>query len=126
MGGGRVEFLGRPPEEALPALYAGARGLLLGAEEDFGITMVEAHAAGRPVIAFGSGGALEIVQEGVNGVLFGAQEPEAMEAAILAGERIAWDRDRIRATAGRFSTEAFGRAYLAVVEGALARGGARP
>lgn len=118
---GHVEFIGNAPEDRLPALYEGARGLLVGALEDFGITMVEANAAGRPVIAYGRGGAAEILTEGVNGVLFDAQEVEAMEAAILRSETIAWDPGRIRVCAERFSTAAFERNYLAVVNSAIAQ-----
>lgn len=61
LGGDGVEFLGWQPDEALPGLYARARALLFPGEEDFGITPVESMAAGRPVVAYGKGGALETV-----------------------------------------------------------------
>lgn len=57
-----VEFLGRVPDQALPALYANCRAVLFAADEDFGIVPVEAQAFGRPVIAYGHGGVLETVR----------------------------------------------------------------
>jgi len=126
LGRGRVEFLGNPSEAQLPELYARARALLVAAQEDFGITMVEANAAGRPVIAYGRGGATEIVTEGSNGVLFEEQEERAMEEAILRSETIVWDRDLIRASAERFSAAAFAGNYRAVVDAALARRSSAP
>ena len=74
LAGPTVKFLGRVPEADLPALMAGCRAFIFPGLEDFGITPVQALAAGRPVIAFAGGGALDIVQDGVNGLLF--REPD--------------------------------------------------
>ena len=57
-----VEFCGRVSDEELRNLYAGCMAFIMPGEEDFGITMVEALASGKPVIALGHGGALEIVR----------------------------------------------------------------
>jgi glycosyltransferase involved in cell wall biosynthesis len=121
LGEGKIEFIGRPSEAQLPGLYAGATAFLLGAEEDFGITMVEANAAGRPVLAFGRGGAREIVQDGVNGLLFEKQDTESLAAAIRRCEAIEWNSASIAATAARFSRAMFEKRYLEVVNGALRR-----
>lgn len=126
IAGPRTRFVGRVPEADLPSLYAGARALLVGAEEDFGITMVEAHAAARPVVAFAAGGAPDIVVDGENGLLFDAQEVDAMERAIVRCESIRWDGARIRASAERFSADAFRARYLAQVEAALGAPITRP
>src|SRR5207247_1092270 len=117
-----------PNDKQLPLLYARARALLVGAEEDFGMTLVEAIAAGRPVVAYAGGGAKEIVQDGINGILFHSQETEAMEAAVLRTESAAWDREQIRATAARFSVASFQREYLSIIDAALRERGlpARP
>ena len=72
-----VQILGWLPEQELIAQVAGCRALLFPGEEDFGIVMVEALSAGKPVIAYGAGGATEIVQPGVNGVLVPAQTAAA-------------------------------------------------
>jgi len=61
MAYGSVEFCGRVNDEELRALYAESRALIVPGEEDFGITMVESLASGKPVIALGRGGAVEIV-----------------------------------------------------------------
>jgi glycosyltransferase involved in cell wall biosynthesis len=61
--GPSVEFCGRVSAEDLRELYAGSRALVVPGEEDFGITMVEALASGKPVLALGRGGACEIVTQ---------------------------------------------------------------
>jgi glycosyltransferase involved in cell wall biosynthesis len=61
LAGPSVRFLGWIGPEALRAAYAGCRAFVFTAEEDFGITPVEAQACGRPVIAYGGGGVLETV-----------------------------------------------------------------
>ncbi len=63
-----ADFLGRASDEALVELYAGARAVIVPSREEFGITAVEAQAAGRPVIAADAGGALETVIEGETGL----------------------------------------------------------
>lgn len=78
-----IEFLGRVAEADLPGLYAGAIAFLNPQEEDFGITVVEAMAAGRPVIAYAAGGALETVKPGLSGVFFQDQEWESLADAVI-------------------------------------------
>jgi len=77
LASGSVEFCGRVSDEELRNLYAGCTAFVMPGEEDFGITMVEALASGKPVIALGHGGALEIVRDGC-GLLF----PEPTEASL--------------------------------------------
>ena len=67
----------------LKRAYGECRGLIFTAEEDFGIVPVEAMAAGRPVLAYGSGGALETIKEGVSGLFF----PEQTAASLVDGVR---------------------------------------
>jgi glycosyltransferase involved in cell wall biosynthesis len=57
-----ISFLGYQPTDILAGYLQRARAFVFAAEEDFGITLVEAQACGTPVIAFGKGGALEIVR----------------------------------------------------------------
>ena len=104
------------PREQLAALYARASGYLHVGEEDFGISMVEALAAGTPVIGFGRGGARDIVREGVDGILVDRADPHQIRAAV---ERVAsgqWDRNRMRARAEEFSRERFLERMAGVVE----------
>jgi len=103
----KVKFLGRVPDKELIALYQRSRGLIFPGEEDFGIVMVEAQAAGKPVVAYGRGGATEIVRHGETGVLFHRQDVGALCEAILEMERGNFDPLTIRRNAERFSRERF-------------------
>ena len=104
------------PREQLTALYARASGYLHVGEEDFGISMVEALAAGTPVIGFGRGGARDIVRDGVDGILVDRADPPQIRAAVerVAGEQ--WNRSAMRARAGEFSRQRFLERMAAVVE----------
>jgi glycosyltransferase involved in cell wall biosynthesis len=86
-----VTFLGYQNFDALRDFVARARAFLFAGREDFGIVLVEAQAAGTPVIAFGSGGAPEIVRgldaEQPTGVLFDEQTPRCVVAAVQTFER---------------------------------------
>jgi glycosyltransferase involved in cell wall biosynthesis len=80
-------FKGYQSDTAVADLLGRARGFVCAAEEDFGIAIVEAQAAGCPVIAYGRGGALETVIEGVTGTFFFEQSPDALSEAIEKFER---------------------------------------
>jgi glycosyltransferase involved in cell wall biosynthesis len=86
LAGPTVAFAGRQEGGALAAAMQRCRALLFPGEEDFGITPVEALAAGRPVIAFGRGGVLETVRHGENGILFDAQNADALMQAMTLFE----------------------------------------
>lgn len=107
MAGPTVELLGRQTDEELLELYRRCRMLIFPGEEDFGIVPLEAQACGRPVVAFGCGGALETVKEGVSGLFFDRQTPDALVAAIESCASRAWDSRLIRAHAETFSIQAF-------------------
>ena len=83
------------------------KGLIFPGKEDFGITPVEAQATGRPVVAYGGGGALETVLDGTTGVLFEEQKPEALCEAVQRSSAISYDRDAIRQHALGFDREIF-------------------
>lgn len=84
-----------------------ARGYLFPAEEDFGIVQVEALAAGAPVIGYGRGGTLDIVQDGESGVLFHEQTVEAVTAAIQKAETLTFLPATLRRKAKRFDKSLF-------------------
>jgi glycosyltransferase involved in cell wall biosynthesis len=111
-----VEFLGRLDDEATAEVIARSRGLVLPAVEDFGITAVEAQAAGRPVVALGQGGALESVVPDETGVLFPAPTIDALITAVRACEAHSWKRERLQENAARFRLERFQREIRAIVE----------
>jgi glycosyltransferase involved in cell wall biosynthesis len=102
-----VEVLGWQPRSKVRDFLAHCRGFVLTAKEDFGIAPVEAMAAGRPVIAYRAGGALETVIEGHTGVFFEQQTVESLMAAVdrLQGRR--FDKDEIRRHAMRFDKAVF-------------------
>jgi glycosyltransferase involved in cell wall biosynthesis len=77
-----IEFLGYQSEEVVAQLLGEARGFVCAAEEDFGIAIVEAQAAGCPVIAFRGGGALETVREGETGLFFSEQSAGSLCEAV--------------------------------------------
>lgn len=106
-GADNIEFLGRVSDEAKARIYGNAKAFLNPQEEDFGITMVEAHACGTPVIALAAGGALEIVLDQVTGLFFENQTIEEVNKAIDIFEKQVFDVHRIRGRAEEFSVEAF-------------------
>ena len=77
-----IEFLGYQPDESVAQLLGNARGFVCAAEEDFGIAIVEAQAAGCPVIAYKAGGALETVLDGMTGLFFEEQSAAGLIDAI--------------------------------------------
>jgi glycosyltransferase involved in cell wall biosynthesis len=102
-----IQFLGRVSEVDKIELYAGAKGFVFSPEEDFGITPLEAMASGCPVIAYGSGGALESVVEGVTGTFFKEQTSEALMHAIKRFEGMKFNDAVIRNHAESFDTIIF-------------------
>jgi glycosyltransferase involved in cell wall biosynthesis len=119
IAGPTVAFHGRLPDEQVTALMEGCRALCLPGSEDFGITPIEAQAAGKPVVAFASGGALETVQDGCTGAFFADHEPESVLEAIEAVDRLATSPAEIAARARRFSAGAFRVALLAALAEAM-------
>ncbi|MGH2522663.1 MAG: glycosyltransferase [Anaerolineales bacterium] len=107
MAGPTVKFLGRVPDADLPELVARCRAFIFPGSEDFGIAPVQALAAGRPVIAFAGGGALDTVQDAVNGVLFREQTVESLRAALECFARLRFDSTVIRRSAEKFDTAVF-------------------
>ena len=105
--GSSVEFLGRVSDRDLPQLLARAKGYVMPGEEDFGIAPVEANACGRPVVAFGAGGALDSQRDGVTGVLFEEQTVDSLTDAVKRAESINFDPYAIRQHAMGFDTDVF-------------------
>lgn len=86
-GDPNITFLGELPTEELWREFARARALLFAADEDFGMIPLEAEACGRPVIAYGAGGSLETVREGVTGAYFSEQTASSAAEAIARWEQ---------------------------------------
>lgn len=107
MAGPNVRFLGYLPNGQVAHYLSRAQALIFPGEEDFGLAPLEAQAAGRPVIAFAGGGALETVAEGETGVLFAQQTPESLIDALERFHRTHFDPANLRANAQRFSKQVF-------------------
>src|SRR5690606_24659412 len=111
MAGPNVEFytdrLGDASDEAVTRALNSARGYIFPVEEDFGIVQVEALAAGAPVIAYGKGGALDIVQDGESGVLFRHQTVDSVVSAIQKAEQTKFLPSTLRRKARRFDKSLF-------------------
>ncbi|OGH88331.1 MAG: hypothetical protein A3J93_04735 [Candidatus Magasanikbacteria bacterium RIFOXYC2_FULL_42_28] len=102
-----IEFLGKISEMDKASLLAHAQAFIHPQLEDFGITPVESMAAGRPVIAYGQGGATETITHGETGVLFPRQNWESLYQAVRDFDGKAWDSEKLHAQAEKFSTEEF-------------------
>lgn len=115
MAGPTVEFLGFVSDEELPALYAGAKAFLFPQFEDAGVVPIEAQACGTPVIAYGKGGALDTVQDGVSGLFFEEQSVESLGDAIQRFNQQTFDAESIREWARQFSSSRFREAIAQIV-----------
>ncbi|AFM43249.1 glycosyltransferase [Desulfosporosinus acidiphilus SJ4] len=115
-----VKFMGRQSDQVVADYLARARAFLFPGEEDFGLTMVEALASGCPVIAYAQGGAIDIVEDGVTGVLFNEQTVNGMMAGILRFEELSgngnFEPSLLRSSAEKFSKENFKKAFLGALK----------
>ncbi|MGE5335476.1 MAG: glycosyltransferase, partial [Nitrososphaerota archaeon] len=107
MAGKNIKFLGRLSDREVNEQLAGCRAFIFPGEEDFGIAPVEAQAAGKPVIAYGAGGALATVLPGQTGVLFQQQTAQALANAVTSFRDDWFNPDTIRRHAEEFDTSRF-------------------
>ncbi len=108
--------MGYVNDDEMARLYAGAKAFLaLSEDEDFGITPVEAMAAGTPVIAFRGGGYLESVVENKTGVFFNESTIESLSGAIKKFEKIKFKPEDCMTQAKKFSKERFKKEMLEFV-----------
>ncbi len=121
LAGGNVEFLGKVSNAEVAEHYAKCRAFIFPGLEDFGITPLEAMCTGRPVIAFGEGGALDTVTSRT-GVLFPKQTVDSLVTAVEDFEsRIShFTPKACHERALEFSRKAFLRKYMAVLDSAIA------
>jgi glycosyltransferase involved in cell wall biosynthesis len=121
LAGPTVTVLGAQPFGVLKQHYARCRALIFPGEEDFGMVPVEAMASGRPVVAFGRGGATETVAKGTSGVFFEEQTVEAISSAIRSLAGIEIDPEKIAAHASQFGRDQFFQKMRAHIDGLLAK-----
>lgn len=113
-----VRLLGYQPDEVVTDLMNRAKGFVYMAVEDFGIAMVEAQAAGCPVIAYGKGGAAEIVQDGETGLLFQEQTSRSLIEAVLQSQNL--NSKAAQKSAARFSSKRFRDEFLVYMDSVTA------
>lgn len=115
LAGDNVTFLGFVPDEDLPDLMARCRAFIFPGEEDFGIAPIQAMAAGRPVIAYAGGGALDTVVPGT-GVLFAEQSVEAIIQAVEAFDDVQVDSGFITRHAQQFDKTVFQQQLMRFID----------
>ena len=117
LAGPSIEFRKSVSDVGLAVLYQNCRALIFPGEEDFGIVPLEAMASGRPVIAYGSGGALDTVIDGVTGIMFQEQTHESLSEAIERFEELESEFKvaAIRRHAEQFSQDAFATRFESVL-----------
>ncbi|CAN5312130.1 glycosyltransferase [soil metagenome] len=121
IAGPSVRFLGRLPDVDVTDLFARCRALILPGAEDFGLTPLEANAAGRPVVAYASGGALDTVRDGETGVLFHEPHAASLGRALASVAERTWDANVLRAHAETFAESAFAASFRNVIQAAMER-----
>jgi glycosyltransferase involved in cell wall biosynthesis len=107
LGSANTEFRGKVSDDELRELYRNSRAVLFPSYEDYGLVPLEAQASGKPVLAFGAGGVLETVIDGVTGVFFPEQSVPALRDAILKFENSSFDPDTIRQSVEGFDVGGF-------------------
>ncbi|MGN0367075.1 MAG: glycosyltransferase [Suilimivivens sp.] len=107
IAGDTVTILGRQSDDVIRDYYRRCKAFIFPGEEDFGMTPLEAQACGRPVIAYGKGGALETVVDGKTGVFFKEQTVQSLCDAIKEFERKSFSVENCRKQAENFSTQVF-------------------
>ncbi len=119
LAGSRTEFHGWVSEEDLTDFYSRCKAVIFPGEEDFGIVPVEAMAAGKPVIAFGKGGALETVLDAPGhqtGILFSEQTVDALIRAIKQFSTMHFDPVVLRSSAMKFEKSVFKKRMSEFIE----------
>lgn len=119
MAGPTVEFLGHLSDNEVAARYASCRALIFAGEEDFGLTPLEAMASGRPVVAYGAGGALETVVDGRTGILFGEQTVDSLADALTRLDDCDFIPEELTNHALRFDTRVFSEHIKRFIEEAV-------
>ena len=102
-----ISMPGKVSEQDLIKYMNNCKGFIFPGKEDFGIVMVEAQSAGKPVIAFNGGGALDIVTNGETGILFNEQSTTSLNQAISQTEAKEWDHELITKHASKFDKKHF-------------------
>ena len=107
MAGSTIKFVVDAPDEEVALALTNAEAFLYPQEEDFGITQVEAMAAGCPVIAYAKGGAIDTIIDGKTGVFFPEQTAESLRVAIERFKTMRFAPKVLQIHAEQFSEQKF-------------------
>lgn len=113
--GKNIEFLGSVSEKLRGYLLAGCKALIISAEEDFGLTSLEAQSFGKGVVAFRKGGSLETVVENKTGIFFDNQDARSLEKALIKLASLKVNQKDCQGNARRFSRKNFKRNFLKTI-----------
>lgn len=111
-----IEFLGRITDQEKAILLSKSQAFIHPQLEDAGVTPLESLASGRPVIAYGAGGAAETIIQGETGILFPKQTWESLLDSVIHFKPTTWNSEHIHETAQKFSTENFKHTVKQYVE----------
>ncbi len=116
IAGPTIEFVSTLTDIELAQYYSSCRALLFPGHEDFGLSMVEAQSFGKPVIAYGAGGALEIIAENKTGIFFSPQHKDRLKEAINKFESLEFIEKACRSQADRFNLNEFNKQFLSTFD----------
>ena len=102
--------------EEIAKYFKAAKGFIFPSLEPFGIIPVEALSCGLPILAYGRGGSLDIVESGVNGMFFDEQTVESLKEGLEKFNVAKYNRAKVAKTAERFNRDAFNRSFIELVE----------
>ena len=111
-----IKFVRELTDSELASYYQKTRALIFPQEEDFGLVVLEANAAGTPVIAYKAGGALDTVIEGITGIFFERQEVNSLINAVNKFGKMNFDKKTLVKNAEKFSKERFKSNFKNLVE----------
>lgn len=119
IAGPTIKFLGRLSDKEVAIEYARCKAFIFPGEEDFGMTPIECMAAGRPVIGYAAGGALETIVDGKTGVFFSEQSVDSLLIAMEEFDQIEFFPDALESHARKFDVAEFESQLLSFIDAAI-------
>jgi glycosyltransferase involved in cell wall biosynthesis len=111
----KIEFLGRTSDDELIDLISGAKALLFPGREDFGIAPIEMISSGLPVMAYQAGGAVEYIQERINGIFFTEQTVDSISEALMRFETLDWVVEEVKGSIKGYDKSVFAKNIKEIV-----------
>ncbi len=116
IAGPTITFAGSVSDRRLIEEYRRAKAVIFPQVEDYGLVPLEAQACGTPVIAFGQGGALETIKDGISGIFFAKQNPQSLAQAVERFEKKKISPEMCQKNALRFNEESFRKNFSLAIE----------